>query len=503
MTDYYGLDQEYYERHFADCHWADPANVPGADAASWRLLNRAWAVDATSVFFNGKRIKEVDRASFRVLNELYARDDTRAFCTEGSTAAIVDPASFEVLDQADDPLDTLVRGYARDRLHVYFAETFRPPKVVKDADPASFESLRHCYGRDSKSLYFEGKPVRNSKSADLEFLDEDYVRAGQIFVNGKAFADIDYPTFQHLGFDYFADCKNLYWAGHPMEFVHRKTFVATGYGKGRDKHRSIYQEGRYESEFAKRMAESRRGRGFWKSLWFWIELLFILLVGLVCLPYGLWKQWRDKRQAKGAKEPHDVEKLARAIAPDNKVALAPVLLAIHDMPAFRKHMERPAYADEPDYEEMMGRIGSDDEDVEPDPFLVFETVFNHYGLLGVIDWRSGTDETQAQIDPMLARFGIDDFDWSFIDVIEEKGEGPELANHNFLSVLRDELATRDLKLIHVNLMGDSYGFTIVRPADFPNIDGLGDLESFSVSDDFGADRYYKRAKAILKEHRGT
>lgn len=555
--------------HGLEPHWADPANVPGADAASWRLLNHAWAVDASSVYLNGKRLKEVSRATFRVLNEIYARDDQRIFCTKGATAVVADPATFELLDDAVGHSDSDPRGYARDAAHVYFARTFRPMSIVKGADPASFVVLPHRYGCDAKSLYFEGKPVRNSKPENIEFLDERYVRAGtgvffngkrvahakakdfrvhdaengvwrdnervfanglaidgadpasfvvlagglsrdarQVFVHGKALPAIDIATFRHLGFDYFCDCKDYYWAGEPMEFVHRKSFVATGYGEGRDKHRKIHKTGKYSSGLDESRAMLREGTGLWA--WTKLLLLFVFAVAMaiVTAPYLWWTKLRKRSAATGDAEDggagHDVAILARALAMGNETALAPVLLATRNMAAFRKeYLGRESFAEEPDYEEMLGRIGDPgaDEDGGLSPFQVFETVFAHYGLLRTIDWRSDTDETQTQIDPMLARFGIDDFDWSFIDVLVQHGKGPELANHNFLTLLRDELAKRNLKLVHVNLMGDSYGFALVKLADFPVIDGLGDGDSFSVSDEFGADQDYKRGKAILERHR--
>ena len=565
MKNTYGLTPEYFEQHFSQNAWADPANVPGADASTWQLLNRAWAVDAASVYLNGKRLKEVDRVTFRVLNEMYARDDTRIFCVEGLTAVAPDPATFEVLDDGGGRFSGDFRSYARDAAHVYYAETCRPMKIVKDADPATFVVLPHWYGHDAKSLYFEGKPVRNSTPENVEFLDERYVRAGtgvffdgkrvahakakefrvldaenrvwrddervfldgfavdgadpssfvmlaggvgrdarQVFVCGKAIPGIDMPTFRHLGFDYFCDRKDYYWAGEPLEFVHRKSFVATGYGEGRDKHRQIYKAGKYSNSLEERYAKLKRDSAIWSLLKLLSLMLFAVVTAIVTAPYMLWKKFRKRRAAAGEAgdrgNEHDVAVLARTLAMGNEKALAPVLLATRDMVAFReKYLGREVFAGEPDYEEMSGRVGDPDDEDALDPFLVFETVFSHYRLLGIIDWRSGTDETQPQIDAMLARFGIDDFDWSFIEILVEHGKGPELANHNFLTLLRDELAKRGLKLVHVNLMGDSYGFAVVRLADFAAIDGLGG-DHFLVSDEFGADKDYKHGKAILEQY---
>jgi len=565
MRNTFGLEPEYFERHLQNCHWADPANVKGADGATWKILNRSWAVDANSVYLEGKRLKDGHRASFRVLNELFAQDDARVYCVSGLACA-PDAKTIEVLDDAGQDVPYNLYGYARDATHVYYATTFRAMSIVKGAEPTSFVVLPKLYGHDSKSLYFEGKPVRNSQPDDIRFFDDRYLRAGtgvfhdgkrvaqakpgafrlldekhgvwrddervfwngsaidgadpssfvqlsgnlardarQVFVNGKVIPGIDIATFEHLGFDYFRDRKDYYWAGEPMEFVHRKSFVATGYGEGRDMHRKIHKTGKYGSRLDEQRADINRDSALWGLVKIVALLVFAAVAAIVCAPYTLWEKYRNRSKsaadAEFSRDGRDVAILAKTIAMGNEAALAPVLLAARDLPAFReRYLGRESVVEEPDYEEMMGRLDEDDEDA-PHPFFVFETVFSHYALMGAIDWRSDTEETQAQIDPMLERFGIDDFDWTFIEVLREHGEGPELANHNFLTLLRDELAKRDLKLVHINLLADSYGFALVRLADFAAIDGLGDGEHFSVSDEFGADKDYKRGKAILERNR--
>lgn len=127
-------------------------------------------------------------------------------------------------------------------------------------------------------------------------------------------------------------------------------------------------------------------------------------------------------------------------------------------------------------------------------------VYSKRGLLGIIDWRSATDETTSQIDPMLHRLGIRDFDWSFIDVLVEHGDGTELKNNNFLSILRDRLEAHGLTLAPSDQMGDSYGFAVLREKDFAGVDGLKVENEFAVNADYGADESYERGKRILAQH---
>jgi hypothetical protein len=115
----------------------------------------------------------------------------------------------------------------------------------------------------------------------------------------------------------------------------------------------------------------------------------------------------------------------------------------------------------------------------------------------VIDWRSETHETINHVDPMLRRHGIRDFDWSFVDALEQKGNGIELRNNNFLCLLRDQLRRLGLTLAHINLLGDSYAFAVLRSDEFAKINGMSDPQAFAVSDDFGADEAYARGKRLL------
>src|SRR5689334_22583834 len=95
--------REYLDRHFRhDDHWREASGVRGADAATYRVLNHAWSVDAKQVYLKGKPIKAADRASFQVLNEMFARDATRVYCKWGKTTAVVDAANFTVLDAGEE-----------------------------------------------------------------------------------------------------------------------------------------------------------------------------------------------------------------------------------------------------------------------------------------------------------------------------------------------------------------------------------------------------------------
>jgi hypothetical protein len=130
--------------------------------------------------------------------------------------------------------------------------------------------------------------------------------------------------------------------------------------------------------------------------------------------------------------------------------------------------------------------------------LALLQVYEERGLIGAIDWRSEPEETIEQVDPMLRRLGTCGFDWSFVDVLVERGDGTEMRNNNFLSLLRDRLRAQGLALVHIDQFWDSYGFAVLTIEAFAKINGMR-TNVFRICDDFGADESYERGKAILAE----
>ncbi len=548
------LSDDYIKRHFIDEPWVTAEQVPGSDAATYELLNHGWAVDKRRVYAEGRPLKHADRASFVVLNELYARDAHQLYAKGGSTSVIVDPSSFEVLDSGeiiDDYGAVRYQGYARDNQNVYYSQAYGSPKVVRGADAKSFISIDGGYAQDGKCGYYEGKRLPGNGSGDLEVLNRSHARnakfayylnrrvegacakdfetidaytardksclydrgvkvtgidpltyqqldgiyitrdARAVYVAREPQSHVDIGSFVHLGFDYFADKSGVYWQGKKVRGADRATFVADGYQEAHDRKRRYWKDG----------ADTRPSAQSFGGVLF-VPLMIVRIVWAVAKGAAglIYSAWRHRSKADDVERhspesrPADMRVLAETLACGNGAALSLVLKAIDDMPAFLEEFgDRESAADEPDIAEVVGRVESPD---DVTPFMVMEEVFAKCQLMGSIDWRSEPDETVSQIEPMLVRFGLRDFDWAFIDTLLEQGDGTELKNCNFLSVLRDRLAIHDLVLVHINLMGDSYGFTVLPIAAYANIAGFADDE-FSISTDFGADDGYDRAIEIL------
>ena len=104
----------------------------------------------------------------------------------GSAIPDADAASFVVLSD----------HYAKDRAHVWYADTYRDgreyytvahPRVVtiRDADPATFRYLARDIAKDGAAVYDEGKRMRVRDAASWELMDYGFARdrhAGYCYV---------------------------------------------------------------------------------------------------------------------------------------------------------------------------------------------------------------------------------------------------------------------------------------------------------------------------------
>ena len=466
-----GASQDYLHLHFVlmRSSWHEPGAVPGADADTYRVLNHAWSVDKNRVYQLGKALKNADRDNFTVLNDLFARDAQRLFCKGSTTTAVVDVNGFEPLDPGfglDSGGAPRYEGYARDSTKVYFASYMgRSLRAVTGADPQTFRSVGHGFGLDSKSVFRHGKRLAGVKPEGFEILNQHYARTGNAVI--------------------FGDTKVA--DAIPGEFKLIDEY------RGRDS-KQVFESGRAQARGA-RTEPASSGRSIFAPL----IVIVVVLGGLLIWLYEKLTWWRtpaEGEKAASAEDVAQVRKLAEVLANGDREAMTPVLLAIDDMQAFiEQYGERETFGDEPDYAELIGNL---DEDDELPSYAVLLEVYPKRHLLGIIDWRSDTDETRGQVDPMLHRMGVRDFDWSFIDVLDEHGDGTELKNNNFLSILRDRLGIHGLTLAHIDHDDDGYGFAVLRKEDLATIDGLSVEGQFAVSADFGADDSYQRGTRILE-----
>ena len=112
--------------------------VAGADPASFRVLQGAYAQDGQHVFYF--KDAEADAASFKPLDGPYARDAGHVYWM-GKTIDGADPATFRVLNAAFE--------CSADRVRAYYQQS-----VIADAIPSTFPPDRAVTGCSATSIMF-------------------------------------------------------------------------------------------------------------------------------------------------------------------------------------------------------------------------------------------------------------------------------------------------------------------------------------------------------------
>ena len=102
--------------------------VAPKDFCCWRY----WGKSSTACFLGGIRLRGADPASFRVLNYAYAMDKTAVYTTSGRIPD-AELAAFQVLDNGQNDSGA-PQGYAKDSRQVYFHNGDGKVKIIKGAE---------------------------------------------------------------------------------------------------------------------------------------------------------------------------------------------------------------------------------------------------------------------------------------------------------------------------------------------------------------------------------
>ena len=154
-----------------------------------------WGKSSTACFLGGIRLRGADPASFRVLNYAYAMDKTTVYTTSGRIPD-VELATFQVLDNGQNDSGA-PQGYAKDSRQVYFHNGDGKVKVIKGAEVSSFRSLGDTYfARDEKRIYAYGKQLPKADLPSWELLSHWYSRdAKRVYYLNREIKGADRASF--------------------------------------------------------------------------------------------------------------------------------------------------------------------------------------------------------------------------------------------------------------------------------------------------------------------
>ena len=165
--------------------------VAPKDFCCWRY----WGKSSTACFLGGIRLRGADPASFRVLNYAYAMDKTAVYTTSGRIPD-VELAAFQVLDNGQNDSGA-PQGYAKDSRQVYFHNGDGRVKIIKGAEVSSFRSLGDTYfARDEKRIYAYGKQLPKADLPSWELLSHWYSRdARRVYYLNREIKGADRDSF--------------------------------------------------------------------------------------------------------------------------------------------------------------------------------------------------------------------------------------------------------------------------------------------------------------------
>ncbi len=125
--------------------------IIGADASTFRTINKYYQEDKDHVYTAGYLIEGADPETFMPLEWPYAKDKDVIYVNYVKELEGADAATFTVLEG----------GYQKDKDHVYYHHV-----AIEGADSETFEVLNDGYARDKNYYYRTDKIAGQANSSD-------------------------------------------------------------------------------------------------------------------------------------------------------------------------------------------------------------------------------------------------------------------------------------------------------------------------------------------------
>ncbi len=159
------------------------------DIASFEILNNGYAKDRYNFYYNGIKINDVDYDSFSIIEIDYS------------------PSKFPW-----GGFGIIYEYYAKDKYQVYCGE-----KIIKNADPNTFEFFSILYAKDSNYVFYRGDPIESADANSFQFIKDRFAKdKNHVYHLGKIISD-NPASFQILDYESrYAKDKDytFYWWGN-------------------------------------------------------------------------------------------------------------------------------------------------------------------------------------------------------------------------------------------------------------------------------------------------
>lgn len=245
------LGHEYYGKDKERVYYRDKV-VYNSDPETFVALSTNYGKDKNTVFFQEDTFR-ADAASFVALSELYAKDKNNVF-RYGRVVKDADPETFDIKTKCDknsffrfgDKLEgidiksyeTLSDIYCKDKSKVFFRDD-----VIEGANPKTFLILIQDYSRDREHVFIENKMVANADPNSFEILDSDISRdKNYLFYKEHRIIGADRnEELKYKRGDFYKSAKDFYFKQYKMN-ADIETFEIEAFGRGysRDKKQVYY-----------------------------------------------------------------------------------------------------------------------------------------------------------------------------------------------------------------------------------------------------------------------
>lgn len=170
--------------------------IAGADAPSFRMLDKYYARDRNRVYSDGVGFEVRDIETYERIGDQHARDKVSGYFMRAEIKGS-DGATFSEVDG----------NYSKDAKRVYYSKydsnfgQHRPVErsvALPGADPATFVAHRHGYAQDAAQAYYNDLVITKSV-ATFKLLEEGYAIAdNKVWYQGEVMKHADAATFTVL-----------------------------------------------------------------------------------------------------------------------------------------------------------------------------------------------------------------------------------------------------------------------------------------------------------------
>lgn len=174
--------------YYQDIYERDPNKrklLSNVDLANFTQVESSpFALDASTVYFRGEPLPSADPQSFSIVSRNFAKDKNSVYLGR-LVIKNINSSTFKTIENS---------AWGTDGVYASYSNT-----SVKLCDPESFRIMKKYspWAHDKKCIYHEGEKISLPYDAEIEIIDQDYLKTKAIvFFKSMPLTDADPITFR-------------------------------------------------------------------------------------------------------------------------------------------------------------------------------------------------------------------------------------------------------------------------------------------------------------------